>query len=224
MKKKFYQIAVVCILMGSVVLAGYWYGGRTQEEELPVIASTATTPYMDLDSLVSDSVCIVRAKVSSVEDTVMKEFYACKFGDPNNPEDYTDVITFPYTPIKLDVISCIKGNDKEKKLVCYQDGGKTDTYIEEASGYAYKKGMEVLMFMAPDNYSWGYQGEFPIINEKVLVLRDFCEKNQVDPAEVSAIGREEIENSLYCDIFDDAESLPAMDVDRFIALVNERMK
>lgn len=216
--KKWYKIVCVCILIGCVATAGYSYG---EKKQLPVVESTALFRYADLQTVTEESQYIMVAEVSEVSDTKIKEELVAKFGDPEDPASYTDVRTYPYTPIRFDVEQWIKGGNTEEQFVYNQLGGETSTHIELPAGYVFEKGMKIVLFLCENEVgqdSWGGQGEFPIINGKVVI--DSENIKYMDSEKLSTLDRTEIDESYYSDQIE-GESVEAVDIEYFLEVVQD---
>lgn len=144
MKKKFISLFIIVSVFLLTAIAGYSVGARNNMSELPVYENTAVYPAFSLPQLTDTATFIVDAEVVKVGDTFLKEI---PLSLTENPEDATESITYPVTPITLAVHSTIKGDNIGNEFIYYENGGITSSYIQLPDGYAMEEGMDVILFL-----------------------------------------------------------------------------
>lgn len=212
MKKKFISLFIIVSVFLLTAIAGYSVGARNNMSELPVYENTAVYPAFSLPQLTDTATFIVDAEVVKVGDTFLKEI---PLSLTENPEDATESITYPVTPITLAVHSTIKGDNIGNEFIYYENGGITSSYIQLPDGYAMEEGMDVILFLNVGGYSWGAQSIFPIVDGNVILNNMAME--YVDENNVSALETQSLNSNIRSQI--DAHSVDVMPVDDFISLI-----
>lgn len=206
--KRYYKIFAFCALIAVVALAGYSIG-IINNKNLPVVESTTIYPEFDMPSLTNTATYIVRAKVENVGDTILKELPVSL---TENPEESTETISYPVTPITLHITDFIKGNTDNQTLIYYEDGGTTSSYIQLPNGYSLDNDMDIILFLNEDGYCWGEQSMFPVIDNKVI-LNEMA-VTYIDANLISTVPLEEVSEINYRNQIK-KDTVSTMDIDDF---------
>ncbi len=214
MKKKISFIIVICLIVCIAVIFGYLYGESKDRSDLPVYENTTVYPEFSMPELAEKASIIVNATVVNIGDTYMEEIPVSL---TENPDEISEALYNPVTPVTLEVETYLKGNDTADTLMYYEEGGITPTYIQLPDGFAMKEGMEVVLFLNEKGHSWGAQSIFPVVDNKVI-LNEMA-LDYIDNSEVLVINTSQIENSVRSQISDSAVSV--MDKEDFLSLIEE---
>lgn len=214
MKKKIMIPISICLAICVAAILGNFYGKRNSRAELPVFESMAIYPEFSISELVDISNTIVNATVVAVGDTYMEKIDVSL---TENPNEASEIVYVPITPITLEVETNLKGNETADTLIYYEEGGTTSTYIQLPAGYAMEEGMEVILFLNDKGYSWGEQSIFPVVENEVILNKTAL--NFLDDSDVSVINTSEIENSVRSQITDATVSV--MGKEEFLSMLED---
>lgn len=214
MKRKISVSICICLMICVAAILGHFYGKSNSRTELPVCESMAIYPEFSMSELVETANTIVNAKVVAVGDTYMEEIAVSLTENPNEASEF---IYIPITPITLDVETSLKGNETIDTLIYYEEGGTTSTYIQLPDGYGMQEGMEVILFLNDKGHSWGEQSIFPVVENEVI-LNETALK-YLDDSDVSLINTSNIENCVRSQITD--ETVNVMDKDEFMSMIED---
>lgn len=212
MKKKICSWLIVCCTFLLTAVAGYAVGLKNNQKDLPVYESTSVYPAFSLPGLTDRAAFIVKAEVVKVGDTIMKEIPVSL---TENPEDATESLSYPITPITLTIHSSIKGNNPGNELIYYEEGGITSTYVQLPDGYAMEEGMEVILFLNSDGYCWGAQSIFPVAGENVILNNMAIE--YIGEDNISVLETQSLNSNIRSQI--DTQNINVMPTDNFISLI-----
>lgn len=212
MKKKIKSVLIVCGTLLLIAIAGYSTGVKNSAKELPVYENTSVYPAFSLPQLTDTATFIVRAEVTEVGDTILKEIPVSL---TENPEEATESISYPVTPIILTVHSSVKGDNIGNELIYYEEGGITSTYIQLPDGYAMEEGMDVILFLNPNGYCWGAQSIFPIVGDNVILNNMAVE--YVGESNVSVLETQSLNSNIRSQI--DVQTVNVMPADEFISII-----
>lgn len=212
MKKKIGSMLIICCALLLTAVAGYTTGLKNNQENLPVYESTSVYPAFSLPELTDTATFIVEAEVVEIGDTIMKEIPVSL---TENPEEATESISYPITPITLAINSSIKGDNIGNELIYYEDGGITSTYIQFPDGYAMEEGMEVILFLNPNGYCWGAQSIFPVVDKNVILNTMAIE--YVGEDNVSVLETQSLNSNIRSQI--DTQNINVMPVDDFVSII-----
>lgn len=151
MKRKILSVSIICAILGMTCFAGY-QAKMYEKEKLPVYENTSIYPEFSFSDLVNEATYILNAEVIEVGDSFMKEIPVSL---TENPDEVTEALSYPITPIKLRVETSIKGSINSDEYIYYEDGGITDTCIILPSGYAMEEGYKIILFLNNESYCWG---------------------------------------------------------------------
>ena len=166
MKRKILNVSIICAILGITCFAGYQIK-MNEKADLPVFENTSIYPEFSFPDLVNEATYILNAEVIDVGDSFMKEIPVSL---TENPNEATEILSYPVTPITLKVETPIKGNiSPNEEYIYYEDGGITDTCIILPSGYAMEEGYKVILFLNDDGYCWGEQSIYPIVGDHVIL-------------------------------------------------------
>lgn len=193
---------ILLVFTGMLILSGLILNSiknplNKESNEIPILESTAVYPKFTIPSITDEAAYIIQAKVIEKGDTVMKEM-TVSFTE--NPNEATETISYPITPITLKVEDVIKGELSEDIFVYYEDGGKTSEYIQLPDGFFMEEGMDIILFLNKEGYCWGSQSMFPIINDQVLLNEmalDYVNSDKVSEMETNkmkSVGKEQIKD------------------------------
>ena len=228
MKKRIFEAIFIGILLIGVTSMGYRAGMSsniddftvyegTSTDDLPVYESTSVYPEFTLSTLTDTASYILKAEVVEVGDSFLKEISASL---TENPEDATEMISYPVTPVTLKVDNAVKGHMRDDEFTYYEEGGITSTYIQLPDGYAMEEGMEIILFLNQNGYGWGAQSIFPIIEDKVVLNETawdyFDEKDMfvLDTQDLNSDYRNQINMEKVC----------LVAVDDFIGVIQDAMQ
>lgn len=183
-------------------------------ENLPIYENTSVYPEFSFADLTNEATYILNAEVIEVGDSFMKEIPVSL---TENPEDASEVLSYPVTPIKLGIETTIKGNTNSDEFIYYEDGGITDTCIILPSGYAMEEGYNVILFLNSDGYCWGEQSIYPVIGNNVILNEAAIE--YFDDNVVSSMEVEDITSNIRSQI--NAQSVMVTSIDNFVSSIQE---
>lgn len=213
MKKKFLSISIICAILGIASFIGYQ--SKTYEKgNIPVYENTSVYPEFSFIDLTNEATYILNAEVIEVGDSFMKEIPVSL---TENPEDATEVLSYPVTPIKLRIETSIKGNTNTNEFIYYEDGGITDTCIILPGGYAMEEGYNVILFLNSDGYCWGEQSIYPVDGNNVILNETALE--YLDDNMVSSMEVEGITSNIRSQI--NTQSVKVTSIDSFISSIQE---
>lgn len=212
MKKKIGSLLIVCCAFLLVAGVGYASGLKNNQKDLPVYENTSVYPAFSLPELTDTATFIVKAEVIEVGDTIMKEIPVSL---TENPEEATESLSYPITPVTLTIHSSLKGNNTGNELIYYEEGGITPTYVQLPDGYAMEEGMEVILFLNSDGYCWGDQSIFPVVGENVILNNMAVE--YVGKDNVSALETQTLSSNIRSQI--NAQSINVMPTSDFISVL-----
>lgn len=230
MRKNFLESIAILNLVGILLLVGCSVkpekisSTNKEENNLPVIESTKLYAAISLPELAKEAQYIVRAKVVDVGESFV-ERHETQIGDPSDPNSFVNVNEDAFTPITFEVLEWIKGESTKNKITYNQPGGKTSDYIELPAGYTLKEGMELILFLSDlgeKGTTWGGQGEFLVINDKVRVLEE--NKLYLDEGKINTLSQEEINtsNNRTCGLLKAGDE--CVDMDYFKEIIWKFMK
>ncbi len=211
MQKKIAGV-IICLVVCLTAVAGYVYGKNRNSEDLPVYENTTLYPEFSFPELSEKASCIVNANVIAVGETILKEIPVSL---TENPDEATEVLYSPITPITLEVLADLKG-DNSKTITYYEDGGITPSYIQLPSGYAMEEGMEVIIFLNAKGYGWGAQSIFPVLDDSVILNK--AALDYIDSEKVSTIKTEDIQSNLRSQI--KSQTISVISKEDFINVIN----
>ena len=214
MKKKISVVIIICMAICITAILGYSYGKSNGKTELPVYESMAIYPEFSMPELTERASTIVSATVVNIGDTYIEEI---PVSVTENPNEVSEVLYNPITPITLEVESSLKGNVTMNTITYYEEGGITSTYIQLPDGYTMEEGMEVILFLNEEGYSWGAQSIFPIVDNEVILNKMALE--YLDDSEVLVINTSQIENNVRSQITDSTVSV--IDKEEFLSIIEE---
>lgn len=212
MKKKICSLLFVCCALLLTATVGYATGLKNNQNDLPIYENLSVYPNFSLPGLTDMATFIVEAEVIEVGDTFMKEIPVSL---TENPEDATETLSYPVTPITLAIHSSIKGDNIGNEFIYYEEGGITSTYIQLPDGYAMEEGLEVILFLNSNGYCWGAQSIFPVVGENVILNNMAIE--YVGEDNVSILETQTLNSNLRSQI--DAQNINVMPTDDFISVI-----
>ncbi|MFG6329220.1 MAG: hypothetical protein K1W06_07085 [Lachnospiraceae bacterium] len=210
-KKTSFLLIVFCILM-LIAITRYTAALKNNQKNLPIYENTSVYPAFSLPQLTDTATFIVEAEVVNVSDTIMKEIPVSL---TENPENATESLSHPITPITLAIHSSIKGDNIGNELIYYEEGGITSEYVQLPDGYAMKEGMEAILFLNPNGYCWGTQSIFPIAGGNVILNNAAIE--YVGEDNVSVLETQTLNSNIRSQI--DAQNINVMPTDDFISVI-----
>lgn len=184
------------------------------DKNLPVYENTSSYPEYSFAELVDESDVIISAEVINVGDSFMK---SVPVSLTENPDDATEELSYPVTPVTLRVNTSIKGQMTSDEFVYYEDGGITDTYIVETAGYTMEEGYSVLLFLNDAGYGWGQQSIYPIVDDSVILNDAAIDYMQGECITVEATAA--INSNIRSQI--NSTEVQVMSVNDFISVVQE---
>lgn len=217
MKRKIGSLLIVCFAFLLAARAGYVTGLKDNQKDLPVYENISVYPAFSLPELTDTATFIVEAEVIEVGDTIMKEIPVSL---TENPEEATESLSYPITPVTLTIHSSIKGDNIGTELIYYEEGGITPTYVQLSDGYAMEEGMEVILFLNSDGYCWGEQSIFPVVGENVILNNIAIE--YVGKDNVSALETQTLSSNIRSQI--DAHNINVMPTSDFISVIRSMSK
>lgn len=217
MRKKIGSLLIVCCTLFLTAATGYAIGLKNNQENLPVYENTSVYPAFSLPELTDTATFIVEAEVVEIGDTFMKEI---PLSLTENPEEATESLGYPVTPITLAIHSSIKGDNIGNEFIYYEEGGMTSTYIQLPDGYAMEEGMNVILFLNPNGYCWGAQSIFPVVDENVILNSTAIE--YVGEENVSVLETQSLNSNIRSQI--DAQNINVMPADDFISIIQSIVK
>lgn len=229
-KRKILNVVLVCLAVAITAIAGYSFGMRHKDSDaeilsdmvdvaktntpdnLLVVDSTALYATRTLQDMAAISANIVIAEVVEIGETTAK-FSPSDWPDVVEPKEGRICIEPLQTAVTLEVKKSIKGADVGDKIIFYQDGGVTAEYIQRTNGLDLEEGMEILLFLTEDGYSYGGQGEFLVFDDAVVIPKAPRMRNYLDEEKLFTIQTQ----SLMSDYKDrvSSQSITMMETDDF---------
>jgi hypothetical protein len=146
MKKAIAFIAGALILCSCNAASDY-----IPDEDLPVIESTSSYPAYSFNQLINEKAdFIFHARVLEVE------------------ESFTDVYGIPHTPVRISVISTIKGEPAEE-FTYIRSGGRGEDFIQRSSSIEVTEGMEAIFFVSRHGGIFGPSGVWLVAGDNVAL-------------------------------------------------------
>lgn len=212
LKKRIYIVIVFLLACIAAVTAGYLYKKNNITEHI-VYGNTADYPKLSLKQLTNMASYIVNAKVADIGETVNHKVSVSLTGNQDDTEK--DLYT-PVTPVTLEIQAALKGKCNSGRIVYYEYGGVTESYVQAPDGYSMEKGMEVILFLNNDGFNWGAQSIFPV-NDNYVILNSMA-LEYIDNKEVSVIDKNNIETCIRKQL--DTQEVSVMGKEKFISVIN----
>ena len=214
MKRKILSVSIICVILGITCFAGYQIK-MNEKADLPIFENTSIYPEFSFPDLVNEATYILNAEVIDVGDSFMKEIPVSL---TENPNEATEILSYPVTPITLKVETPIKGNiSPNEEYIYYEDGGITDTCIILPSGYAMEEGYKVILFLNDDGYCWGEQSIYPIVGDHVILNETAMAYMQSDFVSTKDVNT--INSNIKSQI--NTQEVKVVSVDNFISCIQE---
>lgn len=230
-KRKILNVVLVCLAVAITAIAGYSFGMRHKDSDaeilsdmvdvaktntpdnLLVVDSTELYATCTLQDMADISANIVIAEVVEIGETTAKKSWIEDQSDGVEPKEGLICIQPLQTAVTLEVKKSIKGADVGDKNIFYQDGGVTAEYIQRTNGLDLEEGMEILLFLTEDGYSYGGQGEFFVFDDAVVIPKAPRMRNYLDEEKLFTIQTQ----SLMSDHKDrvSSQSITMMETDDF---------
>lgn len=212
MGKRIRNTIILGFLFCTLIVYVCFYKKSSVHKDLPVHKSTSIYPKLTLPQLTDKASYIVNAKVIDVEDTINNEIAVSLTG---NPDDITETVYTPVTPVILEVKSKLKGDINTDTITYYEDGGVTPSYVQLPDGYTMKEGMDVIIFLNNTGYCWGAQSIFPVTGNYVILNNTAIE--YIDSQDISVINKDEIQEDIREQI--NSVNVNVMDIEKFTSVV-----
>lgn len=232
--RKMCAVLSACVAVVMTVVAGCSFGGRDsavpdvagesrtagrfERDDLTVVGNTVLYAACSLAKMADISSDIVIAEVVSIGETTFQ------FPD-DAEEDLPEGVmcTAPLqTAVTLKVKESIKGAEPGEEILYYEAGGVMEEYMQLPRGYGMEEGMEVLLFLSEDGYSYGGQGEFLMLDGFTVIPRSSDVREYLDGEKIVTVQQQSFQSEFRSLIR--AQEVDVMTMEDFTSAVRELMQ